>query len=140
MAINLALNVSSIDFSTFSVIIFVSITAYFDFLLSQAICLNSPRSGPSEHLRLKLPWRSPLKLKTVTPWAPVGAKIKYVLLCSVAQWRDIACHWHRRLWRPGGDKLVLLETDTRRDGEVNIVHVMVHGDEGNKGGGIQTLF
>ena len=79
-------------------------------------------------------------LKTVTPWAPVGAKIKYVLLCSVAQWRDIACHRDRRLWRPGGDKLVLLETAIRRDGEVNMVHVMVHGEEGNNGGGIQTLF
>ena len=68
----------------------------------------------------------PLKLKTVTPWAPVGAKIKYVLLCSVAQWRDIAYHRDQRLWRPGGDKLVLLETDIRRDGEVNIVHIVVH--------------
>ena len=95
---------------------------------------------PSEHLRLKFPWRSPLKQKTATPWAPVGAKIKYVLLYSIAQWRDIACHRDRRLWRPGGDKLVLLETAIRRDGEVNMVHIMVHGEQGNNKSGIQMLF
>ena len=95
---------------------------------------------PSEHLRLKFPWRSPLKQKTATPWAPVGAK-KNMCCCSVAQWRDIACHRDRRLWRPGGDKLVLLETAIRRDGEVNMVHIMIHGEEeGNNGSGIQMSF